>query len=99
MASVEEIYDEIKEEKKLNKIWRNFCISDTYEPGSVAKTMTIAAGLDSGKLTGQESYFCGGALEVSGHNIKCHKHAGHGMVNVSQALEQSCCRSAGILPV
>ncbi|MCR4691461.1 MAG: peptidoglycan glycosyltransferase [Lachnospiraceae bacterium] len=74
----------------LNGIWRNFCISDTYEPGSVAKSMTIAAGLDSGALAGTESFFCGGKLTVSGHEIKCHKHSGHGMVNLSQALEQSC---------
>lgn len=74
----------------LNQRWRNFCVSDTYEPGSVAKAMTIAAALDSGKLTGDETYFCGGRLEVSGHKIKCHKHVGHGMVTVSQALEQSC---------
>ena len=74
----------------LNRIWRNYCISDTYEPGSVAKAMTIAAGLDSGKLTGNETYVCNGVLEVSGHPIKCHKHIGHGVVTVSQALEQSC---------
>ena len=52
--------------------------------------MTIAAGLDSGKLTGNETYVCNGVLEVSGHPIKCHKHIGHGVVTVSQALEQSC---------
>lgn len=76
--------------EKLNQRWRNFCVSDTYEPGSVAKAMTIAAALDSGKLTGDETYFCGGVLEVSNHKIKCHKRVGHGTVDVSQALEQSC---------
>lgn len=76
--------------EKLNQRWRNFCVSDTYEPGSVAKAMTVAAGLDSGKLTGEETYFCGGVLEVSNHKIKCHNRVGHGMVTVSQALEQSC---------
>ncbi len=82
--------DETAMYEHLEKIWRNFCISDTYEPGSVSKSMTIAAGLDCGKLTGNESYFCGGVMEVSKHKIKCHKHSGHGMVTVSQALEQSC---------
>lgn len=76
--------------ENLNRIWRNFCISDTYEPGSVAKAMTIAAGLDSGKVTGNETYVCNGVLEVSGHKIKCHKRIGHGTVTVSNALEQSC---------
>ena len=85
--------EQLNEEQQmefLNGIWRDFCISDTYEPGSVAKSMTIAAGLDSGALLGNETYFCGGKLTVSGHEIKCHKHSGHGMVNLSQALEQSC---------
>lgn len=74
----------------LNKIWRNYCISDTYEPGSVSKAMTIATGLDAGKLTGNESYNCEGVMEVSKHKIRCHKRIGHGMLNVSQCLEQSC---------
>lgn len=76
--------------ENLNRIWRNYCISDTYEPGSVAKAMTIAAGLDSGKMTGNETYVCNAVLEVSGHKIKCHKRIGHGVVTVSNALEQSC---------
>ena len=74
----------------LNKIWRNYCISDTYEPGSVSKAMTIATGLDTGKLTGNESYYCEGVMEVSKHKIRCHKRIGHGMLSVSQCLEQSC---------
>ncbi len=74
----------------LNKIWRNYCISDTYEPGSVSKAMTIATGLDTGKLTGNESYNCEGVMEISKHKIRCHKRIGHGVLNVSQCLEQSC---------
>ncbi|MCR5337707.1 MAG: hypothetical protein K6E75_04030 [Lachnospiraceae bacterium] len=89
-ASEIEGLDQKERYKYLNSLWRDFCISDTYEPGSVAKAMTVAAGLDSGKLRGDETYFCGGKLTVSGHQIKCHKHSGHGMVNLSQSLEQSC---------
>lgn len=74
----------------LNQIWRNFCISDTYEPGSTAKSLTISAGLDAGVLTGNESYNCGGVLEVGGHKIHCHKRIGHGTLTLSGALEQSC---------
>ncbi|MCR5654078.1 MAG: hypothetical protein K6G07_00335, partial [Lachnospiraceae bacterium] len=74
----------------LNAIWRNFCISDTYEPGSVAKALTISAALDSGAITGNETYNCGGVLEVGGHKIHCHKRIGHGTLTVSGALEQSC---------
>lgn len=74
----------------LNQIWRNYCISDTYEPGSVAKAMTIAAALDSGKLTGNETFNCEGIMEVSKHKIRCHKRIGHGVLTLSQCLEQSC---------
>ncbi|MBR1693633.1 MAG: peptidoglycan glycosyltransferase, partial [Lachnospiraceae bacterium] len=74
----------------LNQLWKNFCIQDTYEPGSTAKSLTIAAALDSGKITGNEAYECRGMLTVSGHDIKCHKWSGHGVVDVSGALEQSC---------
>ncbi|MCH5281729.1 MAG: hypothetical protein J1E61_09690 [Lachnospiraceae bacterium] len=74
----------------LNSLWRNYCISDTYEPGSTAKTLTIAAALDSGAISGTESYYCGGVYEVSGHQIHCNKRIGHGMLTVSGSLEQSC---------
>ncbi|MBE5882185.1 MAG: peptidoglycan glycosyltransferase [Lachnospiraceae bacterium] len=74
----------------LNQIWRNYCISDTYEPGSVSKAMTIATGLDTGKLSGNESYNCEGIMEVSKHKIRCHKRIGHGTLSLSQCLEESC---------
>lgn len=73
-----------------NQLWRNFCIQDTYEPGSTAKSLTISAALDSGKITGNETYDCQGLLEVSGHKIRCHKRVGHGILDVSGTLEQSC---------
>lgn len=76
--------------ENCNKIWRNFCISDTYEPGSTAKSITVAAGLESGKITGNETYECLGALVVADRRIKCNLHSGHGVVGVSRSLEQSC---------
>ena len=76
--------------KNLNNIWRNFCISDTYEPGSTAKSLTVAAALDSGAINGNEVYYCDGSLEVGGHNIHCHNRLGHGQVSVPYSLEQSC---------
>lgn len=92
LYSEEEIAAMTEEERydALNQIWRNFCISDTYEPGSTAKSITISAGLDAGVLTGNESYNCGGVLEVGGHKIHCHKRIGHGTLTLSGALEQSC---------
>ncbi len=74
----------------LNQLWRNFCISDTYEPGSTAKAITIATGLETGKITGNETYLCTGGLQVANHYIRCNVHSGHGTLDVSGALEQSC---------
>ena len=78
--------------KNLNALWKNFCISNTYEPGSTAKPFTIAAGLESGKMTGEEYYTCKGGLKVGGYFIKCHSYStgGEGTINVQEALEQSC---------
>ena len=74
----------------LNKLWRNFCISDTYEPGSTAKVLTMATGLETGKLTGNETYDCTGALDVADRHIRCNVRSGHGVLDFSGALEQSC---------
>ncbi len=74
----------------LNNLWRNFCISDTYEPGSTAKAITLAAGLETGRIVGNETYDCGGNLEVGGHTINCNVTRGHGVLDVSGSLEMSC---------
>lgn len=76
----------------LNQLWRNFCVSDSYEPGSTMKPFTLAMGLETAKLTGEESYECTGLLNVGGKNIKCHnyKYGGDGWVNLKEAMEQSC---------
>lgn len=74
----------------LNSLWRNFCISDTYEPGSTAKSITLAAGLETGRIVGNETYDCGGFLEVGDHKINCNVTRGHGTLDVGGALEQSC---------
>ena len=78
--------------QNLNYLWKNFDISGTYEPGSVAKPFTVAAGLESGKMTGNEYYTCNGKLHVGDHDIKCHnyKNGGDGTLSVAQAIEQSC---------
>lgn len=75
---------------ELNQIWRNFCLSDTFEPGSVAKPFTVAMCLEEGKITGNETYLCEGSLYVGGHTIRCHNLLGHGIIDVSGAIEQSC---------
>ena len=74
----------------LYSLWNNFCISTYYEPGSTAKPFTMAAGLESGKLTGEETYYCGGSLTVDGWEINCHNTDGDGMLTINQAIERSC---------
>lgn len=86
------LQDEDAKYRNLNQLWKNFCISTTYEPGSVAKPFTVAAGLESGKMTGEEYYTCNGKLHIGGHDIKCHnyKKGGDGTLSVAQSIEQSC---------
>ena len=74
----------------LNNLWKNFCISDTYEPGSTAKPFTVAAALESGVITGNEVYQCNGVLVRGGHNIHCHGGNGHGPVTVQNSVAWSC---------
>lgn len=76
--------------QNFNSLWRNFCISDTYEPGSVAKPFTVATGLETGIITGNEVYQCDGYLNIGGYNIKCHNTYGHGPITIPSAIEQSC---------
>ncbi len=73
-----------------NKIWRNFCISDSYEPGSVMKPFTVAGAIDAGKITGNESYQCNGYLTVGDYDIHCHNRLGDGLLTVQQGIAKSC---------
>ncbi len=73
-----------------NQEWRNFCVSDTYEPGSPSKIFTVAAALEEGVLTGNESFFCDGYQEVGGWTIRCVNRYGHGYLTVQESLMQSC---------
>lgn len=74
----------------LNKAWRNYIISDNFEPGSTYKTFTISGALEDSIISEKDSYFCGGNLTVEDYKINCHNHNGHGQVTVEQALMQSC---------
>ena len=74
----------------LDALWKNYCISSTYEPGSVAKPFTVAAGVESGKITGTETYNCEGSLEIGGWPIRCHNRYGDGLLTVQEGIERSC---------
>lgn len=85
----EKAYEDAKMEA-LNALWKNFCINSTYEPGSTMKPFTMATGLEEGILKGDESYVCNGVLTVGDHEIHCSNRLGHGTLDFSGALEQSC---------
>ncbi len=74
----------------LNRQWRNFIVSDGFEPGSTYKTFTIAGAVEESVLSGEESFYCEGLKQVEDAPIHCHNHEGHGMVTIEQALMQSC---------
>lgn len=76
--------------EKLNSIWQNFCITYTYEPGSTFKPFTIATGLETGTLNGDETYVCDGSEQVGGFTIHCVARGGHGTEDIKLALSNSC---------
>lgn len=75
-----------------SRMWTNYIIGSTYEPGSVSKPFTVAAGLETGKLTGNESFYCDGGQDFSsaGYYVKCNREEGHGMLSVSESVAMSC---------
>lgn len=74
----------------LNRQWRNKAISDTYEPGSVFKIFTAAMALEEKQTSLSHTYNCGYKIFVAGKEYHCHKKAGHGTVNLLQAMVGSC---------
>ncbi len=81
-----------EEEKQnaLNQMWRNTCISDTYEPGSTFKIITAAAGLEEGVVSLEDHFHCPGYITVEDRRIRCHKVAGHGSETFVQGIMNSC---------
>jgi stage V sporulation protein D (sporulation-specific penicillin-binding protein) len=72
--------------------WRNKAISDTYEPGSTFKIITLAMALNEGVVSPEDSFYCGGSIDVTGRDepVKCWKRQGHGSQTLTQALQHSC---------
>lgn len=91
----QEEVDAMSEEEQLdakNQMWRNFCISDGYEPGSTVKPMTVAAALELGLVNDSTTFLCdGGQVIVQGQSkIKCAKKTGHGIISLEGSLMFSC---------
>ena len=74
----------------LNNMWRNFCINDTYEPGSIFKMVTATAALETGAVSLSDSFTCGGYAIVADRRIRCHKTTGHGTQTFTQTVMNSC---------
>ncbi len=74
----------------LNQMWRNQCINDTYEPGSVFKIITAASAFEEGVVSLKDSFFCPGYKMVEDRRIHCHKRTGHGAEDFTQGIMNSC---------
>ncbi len=84
-----ELTSEEKQEL-LNQMWRNQCISDTYEPGSTFKIITAAAALEEGVVSLEDTFSCPGYRIVEDRKIRCHKTAGHGSETFVEGIMNSC---------
>ena len=92
LFSEEELEDMTSDQRtaELYKMWRNFCISDTYEPGSTFKTITVAAALEESAVSSGSTFTCNGYSEKGGWRIGCNKKSGHGKLTLAEALMKSC---------
>ena len=86
-------YESMTEAQKmdaLNNMWRNFTVSDTYEPGSTFKIVTATAALEAGTVSLSDTFYCPGYKIVEDRRIRCHKTTGHGSEDFRHALMNSC---------
>ena len=93
MLNNEETGENLTDEQRqdaLNKMWRNGCINDTYEPGSTFKIITASAGLEEGAVHLTDQFSCPGYKVVEDRRIRCHKVGGHGAENFVQGIQNSC---------
>ncbi len=74
----------------LNNMWRNFCINDTYEPGSTFKIVTATSAFEEGVVSIDDTFYCPGYKLVGDRRIKCHKTVGHGAETFKQGIMNSC---------
>ena len=82
--------DETVTQDMWNQMWRNYCISDTYEPGSTFKIVTATTALEQGVLRVEDQFYCPGYHIVEDRRIRCHKVAGHGAETFREGIMNSC---------
>lgn len=78
------------EGEDLNSMWRNSCVSDTYEPGSTFKIITASIALEENLVTLDEKFYCPGYIVVEDRRIRCHKTVGHGSESFVEGIQNSC---------
>lgn len=86
------VLDNMSEEElylNLNNLWKNYCITGTYEPGSVVKPFTVAAALEMGTISPHSTFECNGFLEIGGYKIRCH-NGSEGTMTLENAVAKSC---------
>lgn len=89
-AALSETEGGAKKQERLNAMWRNSCINDTYEPGSIFKVITSSAGLEEGVVSLNDTFQCPGFRVVEDRKIRCHKVGGHGTETFLQGVMNSC---------
>lgn len=85
--------DKMSDKKQLNllnKMWRNYCISDTFQAGSTIKPFTVAGAIEENKINLEDTYMCDGGENVANYYVRCHLHSGHGKVTAEQSIMFSC---------
>ena len=85
-----ENYDGNNLAEKVQKMWRNHLVNDTFEPGSIFKVVTMIGNLEEGLVNEDDTFVCNGSLKVGPHTIKCWKRSGHGTQILPEILQNSC---------
>nr|WP_259679108.1 stage V sporulation protein D [Clostridium chauvoei] len=75
---------------RLQKMWRNHLVNDTFEPGSIFKVVTMIANMEEGLVKESDTFVCNGGLQIGPHRIKCWKTSGHGVETLPEILQNSC---------
>lgn len=85
-----ENYDGANLSEKVQKMWRNHLVNDTFEPGSIFKVVTMIGNLEEGLVKESDTFTCNGSLKIGPHTIKCWKTSGHGTQILPEILQNSC---------
>lgn len=85
-----ESFDGETDNDKIQNMWRNWLVSDTFEPGSTFKTVTMIAALEKGLVSDSDTFFCNGSVKFGNTTVHCWKREGHGTQTLAEVLKNSC---------